>query len=132
MALVELVLIIFYTVILAVNESTTTLWYQWFYMIHYVSVLAGFACISFELPMHTALLFLVVMSTVCLVVDIIEMGFLAKLVTDGELSIQSFFIMVDVLQIVFFAMCVFRASPEAFGLLTLIKKLPDRLYLKEN
>jgi hypothetical protein len=130
-SLIELVLVIFYTIILAVNNGVTTLWYQWFYMIHYVSVFAGFACVSFELPMHTALLFLIVMCTVCLVVDAIEMGFLATLVTDGEISIQSFFLVVDVSQIVFFVLCTYRASPEAYGLLTLIKKLPDRLYIKE-
>jgi hypothetical protein len=131
-SIIELVLVVFYTIILAVNNpSGTTLWYQWFYMIHYVSVFAGFGCVSFELPMHTALLFLIVMSTVCLVVDAIEMGFLATLVTDGEISIQSFFLMVDVLQIVFFTLCTYRTTPISFAYLTVIEKLPDRLYLRD-
>jgi hypothetical protein len=132
-SLIELVLVIFYTIILAVNNASGgTLWYQWFYMIHYISVFAGFGCVSFELPMHTALLFLIVMSTVCLVVDAIEMGFLAPLVSDGEISIQSFFLAVDVSQIVFFTLCTYRATPKAFALLTMIEKLPDRLRIKEG
>jgi hypothetical protein len=132
-SLIELVLVIFYTIILAVNNpSGGTLWYQWFYMIHYISVFAGFGCVSFELPMHTALLFLIVMSTVCLVVDAIEMGFLAPLVSDGEISLQSFFLAVDVAQIVFFTLCTYRATPKAFALLTMIEKLPDRLRIKEG
>jgi hypothetical protein len=132
-ALIELVLVIFYTIILAINNpSGTTLWYQWFYMIHYLSVFAGFGCVSFELPMHTALLFLIVMSTVCLVVDAIEMGFLAPLVSDGEISIQSFFLAVDISQIVFFTLCTYRTTPKAFALLMMIEKLPDRLRIKDS
>lgn len=146
-AIIELVFVVYYTMILGVNctrdpgppggdlgvclGSNSPLWYQWFYLVHFVSAFAAFVVVTFELSIHTALMFLVIMSIVCLLVDSILMGVLWDKVSKGELSLQSFFFGCDVLQLLFFALAISKSDPRAYAKLLTMEKLSDRIAIKE-
>lgn len=129
---IEAVFIIYYTVILItgveVGGNIQPEWYQWFYLVHFLSVFSAIIVVTLELNLKTALMFLVVMAVVCIIIDSILMAFLWDIVSEGELAIQSFFFGCDVLYLVFFAMIVHRATPEAFAYLLTIPSLSQRLY----
>lgn len=128
---IELVFIVLYTAILAQDQSDggaeDPFWYQWFYLLHYVSAFAAVLVVSMELSPHTALLFLVIMAVVNLIVDSVLMGFLAKKVTAGEIAIQSFFFGVDILYLVFFILIMHRSDAVIFAILLTMRTLEERL-----
>lgn len=145
--IIELIFVVFYTIILGVNCTRpplgaagfagvcdgvyAPLWYQWFYLIHFVSALSAFAVVSFELGMQIALMFFVVMYIACLIADSILMGFLWNMVSKGELIIQSLFFVCDFFQLLFFVMVVYRSDIRAFAKVTTMEKLASRISIKE-
>jgi len=128
---IELVFIVIYTAILAQDQSyggaNDPEWYQWFYLLHFISAFAAMLVISMELSPHTALLFLVIMAVVNLIADSILMGFLAEIVTAGEIAIQSFFFGVDILYLVFFILIMHRSDAVVFAILLTMRTLEERL-----
>lgn len=129
--IIDVLLVIFYTIILSVDTETggsaTPEWYQWFYLLHYITFFSATVTSTFELGFDTSLLFLAVMAIACLVIDCVLMGYLANIVSIGEICIQSGFIACDVLYIIFFFMTVSHTDPESLAILSTMKNLDDRL-----
>ena len=115
----DIIFVISYTIILAVKTEfgPQPQWYQWWYMFHYLSASAAFLLSTLALGIQTPLMFLFVVAVACLIIDCVLMGYLAGLVTAGEISIQAFFIAIDLLYLVFFFMTTVNAEPTSFALL---------------
>ena len=115
----DIIFVISYTIILAVKTEfgPQPQWYQWWYMFHYLSASAAFLLSTLALGIQTPLMFLFVVAVACLIIDCVLMGYLAGLVTAGEISIQAFFIAIDLLYLVFFFMTTVNAEQTSFALL---------------
>lgn len=128
---IELVFVVLYTAIIAQKQSeggaNDPEWYQWFYLLHFISAAAALLTVSMELSPHTALLFLVIMAVVNIIADSFLMGYLAGIVSAGEIAIQSFFFGIDILYLVFFILVVHRSDSVVFGILITMRTLEERL-----
>ena len=132
-AVMEFVFVVYYLTILIVDAMkgghSQPKWYQWFYVVHFFSFFAASVLATFEIEFKTSVLFWIVLVFACLFLDCAFMGLLWKIVSDGEIAIQFFFIGVDVVYIIFYALLYHRVNPLAYVYLLFMNNLYKRLLI---
>lgn len=131
-AVIESVLLFYYMLVL--TSGTNIHWEQWFYTVHFVSIFAAFLCVSLEVDAPTSVQFVIIAAIISLLIDVIMMGVLegdrSLRVPDGTVALQSFFLICDLLYIVFTCIISYNADARAWTELGNIESLSDFILKK--
>jgi hypothetical protein len=129
---IEIVLVVYLVLIFV--DGPGPAWYEWFYMVHWFSILAAVLLMMFIVDTKMTLTFLLVAAMISLVNDVVLIavtGFLQP-VPAGTVAVQSFLIAADLAYIVFYAVIHIRMHPDAYIVLYTAPELQRRLTLNER
>lgn len=132
--LVEFVILLL--VILVLAEGIGAPWYVWFYMVHWLPVLAAALCVSLQFDLELALTFYIVGAVMSLAADIILMVFLGPIYTPagggrgGVMTLFTLFYVCDLGNIIGFTLAHFRTHPAAYATLYFMRNMATRVHLE--
>jgi hypothetical protein len=137
--LTYLLLLILIVVGATTSSSSALPWYIWFYMVHWLSVLAGATVVTFQFDTEMVLTFGIVSILICLIADIILVCFVPGYISshDGRpsamfasiVALESLYIIVDVCALAFYGLLWYGLTPDAFLVLMTMRDLSSRVTL---
>lgn len=127
---------VLFLVILVLAERSDVPWYAWFYMLHWIPVLAAALCVSLQFDLELSLTFYVVGTFINFAADVILMVFLGPIYTPagdgrgGVMTLFSFFYVCDIGNIAGFVLATFRTHPAAYATLYFMRNMATRVHLE--
>jgi hypothetical protein len=118
-------------VLLMILLQNPPVWYEWFYMAHWLSIVAAVMVMTFSFDMEMVFIFLLASAFISLIVDATLIGVLDGKTKAPVIAIQSLFLIVDLLYISFFGAVNYKIHPAAFHALADFQPLRYRIRLSK-
>lgn len=110
--------------------ETSPPWYEWLFMIHWLTIIAGVLVLAMQIDEQLALQFLIIMAVICFINDLILTIILGS--APALMVLQVFFLIGDVLYIAFYCVINYGLHPDAWGALYDLHSLKARLTISNN
>ena len=118
-------------ILLMILIAMPPVWYEWFYMTHWLSIVAAVMVMTFSFDMEMVFIFLFASAVISMIADATLIGVLDGKTKAPVIAIQSLFLVVDLLYISFFGVVNYKIHPAAYYALADFQPLRYRIRLSK-